>query len=116
MAIPSYLLAFLVAFSVAILGILIVRFNQKKCQRQRLLRKELVERIKASPMPGLFRTLGINFGNYFYSSPVSEVDATVQLCENCSRTNQCTSKLSNPETDHNDLDFCPVKQFLNSRT
>ena len=57
MAIPSYLLAFLVAFSVAILGVLIVRFIQKKSQRQRLLRKELVERINASPMPGLFSTL-----------------------------------------------------------
>jgi hypothetical protein len=116
MAIPSYLLAFLVAFSVALLGILIVRLTQKKSQRQSQQRKELIERVKTLPMCGLFKQMGVSFGKFFYSMPLTEVDQTIRLCETCSSARQCQAHQSARDINSKEFEFCPLKGMFLSKS
>lgn len=112
MIIPSYLFAFLAAFVVALAGIYLVHNSHQKCQRQKLLRRDLIERIETLPLPSLASALGVSFTRFFYSAPFSRVNESIELCETCASTHFCVSKLSNSQVNLGDLDFCPARYHL----
>ena len=111
-ALPSFVLVIMFAFAVALGGICIVRLSQKKCMKNRELRRDLVQRIDNLPFPRVIQIMGLNFTKFFYSAPLNQIHNSVQLCEACASSQKCASTLAEPQTSAVEIDFCPVKQHI----
>lgn len=112
MTLPSYILALITAFIIAMVGILIVRRSQLRCAQRRELRRELIARFKGLPLPRLVQSAGINFTKYFYSVPLEHVHETIQICESCSSSHRCESEMEKTQFEISDIDFCPNKHHI----
>ncbi|MDJ0834675.1 MAG: hypothetical protein QNJ69_14210 [Gammaproteobacteria bacterium] len=108
----SLILALFTAFMAALLGVAIVRRSQLNHIRERELRRGLIQRVEALPLPGLIQALGINLPRYFYGSPFKRLDECVKTCESCSAAQQCQSQLARPEVKLSEFSFCPIREHL----
>ena len=115
LVLPSYVLVIMTALAVAVAGICIVRNSQKKCIKNRKLRRDLIQRIENLPLPRAIQMMGLSFSKFFYSTPLSQVHNSVQLCEACASTQKCESTLAAPQGSSIEIDFCPVKQHIDQQ-
>lgn len=115
MILPSYILALLTAFIIAMVGILVVRRSQLRCAQRREMRRQLIARFEGLPLPRLVQSAGINFTKYFYSVPLEHVHESIQICESCSSSQRCETELQKTEIDIAEIDFCPNKHHIDQR-
>ncbi len=108
----SLIIAFFTAVMAALLGVAIVRKSQINNLRERELRRDLIRRVEALPLPHVIEALGINMARYFYSSPCKRLDECVQKCETCGSSQQCRDQLASYEISLSELMFCPLREQL----
>jgi hypothetical protein len=108
MEFPSYLLAYGAALAIALLGVVIVRWSQKKHQMQTEQRRDLVKRGKSLPLAESVQQAGISLGKFFYSTPLNQVHQTIEFCESCNSEKRCKLQSSQAEVNTDELELCPV--------
>ena len=108
----SLIFAFLTAIMAALLGVTIIRRSQINNLRERQLRRGLLQRVEALPLPDVIQAFGINFSRYFYTSPCKRLDECIQLCESCPSSQQCQTQLAKSELSPAEFEFCPARDHL----
>lgn len=80
--------------------ILINLINGRKFHHS--LEQEL-DKLRLSKM---LASLGINKTAYIYQNRVNDIHQQMKNCSACTKTDECDEKLSTPDLDVTDIDFC----------
>lgn len=109
---PSYLLAYIAALTIALLGIMVVRMSQKKHLKRRQQRRDLIKRGKGLPLIKIVQQAEVSLGKFFYSTPLTDVHEAIEFCEACSAAGQCKFQVSQGEISISEGECCPVRDRI----
>lgn len=57
-------------------------------------------------LSNMLTALGINKTDYIYQTSVKDINQQMNQCSDCSNTDECDEKLSIPEVDISEIEFC----------
>ena len=60
----------------------------------------------------MLTALGINKTDYIYQTSVKDIRQQMKSCSDCTNTNECDEKLSKPDIDITEIEFCNNEEDL----
>lgn len=57
-------------------------------------------------LSNMLTALGINKTEYIYQTNVSDINKQMKSCSDCTNTDECDEKLSKPDIDITEIEFC----------
>ena len=65
-------------------------------------------------LSNMLTALGINKSEYIYQTSVKDIQQQMKSCSDCTNTSECDEKLSKPDIDVTEIEFCNNEADLNT--
>ena len=63
-------------------------------------------------LSNMLTALGISKTDYIYQTSVKDIHQQMKSCSDCTNTNECDEKLSKPDIDITEIEFCNNEEDL----
>ena len=74
-------------------------------------------------LSNMLTALGISKTDYIYQTSVQDINQQMKSCSDCTNTSECDEKLSKPDIDITEIEFCnneadlkTIKQYQSAKT